>query len=381
MNTNKFALNSYNEWGRLREVIVGNPFSKDDILVDFSFCHFHFDNINTHFDIIKKHNVIENENVSAIKFNPQYIDELREDIDGLVLALEKVGVNVLRPKQIKSGASICLPYWEAKAWPALNVRDRILILGDNMIETTPCIRSRYLETDLLKEILYGYFQTGANWICMPRPVMTDASFDLSYINNQAYKSASRELISFKEKNYYDIGIELLMDAANCLRLGKDIIINVADKNQYLAFQWLKRTLGHGFNFHKIDSLTDNHIDSYIIIIRPGLLLLRNKSVIDKLPEFMSNWDYIIAPEPTDDLFPNYESDNLIITSKYIDTNILSLNENTVIANSLNKNLIQSLEKRNINVIPVRHRHRRLFGGGFHCFTLDTNRDSEYISYI
>jgi glycine amidinotransferase len=134
-----------------------------------------------------------------------------------------------------------------------------------------------------------------------------------------------------------------MDAANCLRLGKDIIVNVADKNQYLAFQWLNRVLGHKFNFHKIDALTDNHIDSYILIIRPGLLLLRNKKVINKLSEFMTNWEYIIAPEPTDDLFPKYETDSLIIASKYIDTNILSLDENTVIANSLNSNLIQLLE--------------------------------------
>lgn len=382
MNATKFALKSYNEWGHLREIIVGNPFPKNDLLIDFSFCHFHFDNINPHFDIVNKNHIIDNENISTIKFKSQYIDELTEDINELVEALEDFGVNVLRPKQLDtSNLDISLPYWITKAWPALNVRDRILVLGNNIIETTPCIRSRYLETDLLKDILYTYFQQGANWISMPRPIMTDSSFDLSYINNQVYKSASRELIATKKTNYYDIGPEILMDAANCLRLGKDIIVNVADKNQYMAFQWLNTALGDKFNFHKIVALTDNHIDSYILIIRPGLLLLRNKKIIEKLPLFMKKWDYIIAPEPTNDLFPKYETENWLIASKYIDTNILSLNENTVIANALNNELIQLLEKHKINVIPVRHRHRRLFGGGFHCFTVDTNRDSEYISYL
>lgn len=130
----------------------------------------------------------------------------------------------------------------------------------------------------------------------------------------------------------------------------------------------------------LDSVTDNHIDSYIIIIRPGLLMVRNKKVIEKLPSFMHKWDYIIAPEAHESCFPQYDSDSLIITSKYIDTNILSINENKVIANSLNPELISLLEKKGIEVIPVQHRHRRLFGGGFHCFSLDTNRDSELISY-
>lgn len=34
-----------------------------------------------------------------------------------------------------------------------------------------------------------------------------------------------------------------------------------------------------FNFHMLDAVTDNHIDSYIIIIRPGLALVRNKKLV------------------------------------------------------------------------------------------------------
>lgn len=379
---NKFPLQSYNEWGRLREIIVGCPFPDEKLFIDYSFCHFNFDNVNEHLDIVKNDNISDKGYMTKIKYKAQYLNELREDIDGLINALKENGVNVLRPAQIDtSNLEISLPYWKSNMWPALNVRDRILVLGDNLIETPPCIRARYLETDLLKPIIYKFFEDGAKWLSMPRPLITDSSFDLTYIDSSIYKSASRELISMRKENYYDIGIEILMDAANCLRLGKDVLVNVADKNQYLAFQWLVRTLGNQFNFHMLDSVTDNHIDSYIIIIRPGLVLVRNRRVIDKLPRFMASWDYIIAPESSEDVFPQYEADDLIITSKYIDTNILSIDENTVIANSLNTEIIRLLEKHNINVIPVQHRHRRLFGGGFHCFTLDTNRDSEYISYI
>lgn len=374
-------LNSYNEWGKLKEVIVGCPFPHKDILVDYSFCHFNFDNINEHLDIIENKKTQNNACSGILEFKNEYIMELHEDIEEFVTALQKNGVNVLRPQQINENKKhFSTPYWNSSIWPALNIRDRFLILGNNIIETTPCIRARYFETDLLKKHLYTYYESGANWICMPKPILTDASFDKTYIDNHPNKTASRELIDKICPNYYDIGIEILMDAANCLRVGKDVLVNVADKNQYLAFQWLQRSLGHIFNFHILDSVTDNHIDSYIIIIRPGLLLVRNKGVLEKLPIFMKNWDYIIAPEASESCFPQYDSNSLIVTSKYIDTNILSLDENKVIANSLNPTLIDLLIKNGVEVVPVKHRHRRLFGGGFHCFTLDTYRESDYVSY-
>ena len=80
-----------------------------------------------------------------------------------------------------------------------------------------------------------------------------------------------------------------------------------------------------------------------------------------------------APEPSKNNFPDYGNDDLILTSKYIDMNVLSVDENTVIVNSMCPELCLLLEQNHFTVVPVRHRHRRLFGGGFHCFTLDTVR--------
>jgi N-dimethylarginine dimethylaminohydrolase len=39
------------------------------------------------------------------------------------------------------------------------------------------------------------------------------------------------------------------------------------------------------------------------------------------------------------------------------------------------------DREGFTVVPVRHRHRRLFGGGFHCFTLDTVRDGPVENYL
>ncbi|HEX5495272.1 MAG TPA: inosamine-phosphate amidinotransferase 1, partial [Mycobacteriales bacterium] len=73
-------------------------------------------------------------------------------------------------------------------------------------------------------------------------------------------------------------------------------------------------------------------------------------------------------------FPAYDDGELILTSKYIDLNVLSITPDTVIVNEACPELIKMLETAGYVVVPVRHRHRRLFGGGFHCFTLDTVRE-------
>ena len=202
--------------------------------------------------------------------------------------------------------------------------------------------------------------------------MTDASFDTSYVSGE--KTPAIERVYAQNKSEFDLGFEMMIDAAQCIRFGKDILINVATENHVLGLQWFEQHLGDKFTFHKLYRFADNHIDSIVLPLRPGLLLLRNPSVRPKLPEPLQKWDVIYAPDPSENIFPDYEEDDLILTTKFIDLNVLSIDENTVIANSLFPELIKTLESHGFTVVPVRHRHRRLFGGGFHCFTLDTVRE-------
>ena len=143
--------------------------------------------------------------------------------------------------------------------------------------------------------------------------------------------------------------------------------------QLHCLEWLKRHFEGRFRFHTLSGFADNHIDSIVLPLRPGVLLLRHPRFREKLPAALQKWDVIYPPEPTDNIFPQYESDDLMLTSKYIDLNVLSLDEETVLVNSLFPELVKTLEQHGFTAVPVRHRHRRLFGGGFHCFTLDTVR--------
>jgi len=377
-------VNSFNEWSALKEVVVGSPinYNTQDLELSFkvffhdvaysAFCYPYYENR----DDMKTPDA---QSIRTKQLKKQYIEELSEDVDGLVSALTQLGIKVHRPMPLNHPIQFVTPYWKSSCIPALNVRDQAIIMGNEILETSPQVRARYFENDLMKPIFYNYFYQGAKWTTMPRPIMTDRSFDTSYISGQNVP-AMQEVYPQIESEF-DIGCEMMLDAAQCIRFGKDILINVATRNHYIGFQWLQRHFEGKFNFHMVYQFADNHIDSIVLPLRPGKLLLRNPQFLDQLPTPLQKWDIIYPPEPTENIFPQYEEDDLILTTKYIDLNVLSIDEETVIVNSLFPELIKTLEQHGFTAIPVQHRHRRIFGGGFHCFTLDTVREGSLEDYF
>jgi glycine amidinotransferase len=369
-------LNTFDEWSPLREVIVGTATNYTFHERELSFDLFYYDRIpHAHMYYPRHHRPSIGQNGSGAPerslIKKRYVEELSEDVEGIVDVLESLSVKVHRPMPLNQNMEIRTPAWAAAVVPPLNVRDNTLILGDEIIETPPQIRSRYFETQFLTPIFAEYFRQGARWTVMPRPLMTDSSFDPSYVNGSPGEPV--ELIHDPQPSPYDVGLEMMFDGAQCLRLGRDLLINISTINHAMACDWLERHLAGRFRIHRV-RLVDSHIDSTVLALRPGLLLVRSPSFVELLPEPMRAWDVIFPPEPKDNNFPNYDNEDLILTSRFIDLNVFSINEDTVLVNSAYPELMHVLEKHQLTAVPVRHRHRRLFGGGLHCFTLDTVRE-------
>ena len=70
-----------------------------------------------------------------------------------------------------------------------------------------------------------------------------------------------------------------------------------------------------------------------------------------------------------------------MSSPWVGMNLLSFDKNTVVIDERQKNLISVLEKKGFNCVKVRMRHIYTQGGGIHCATLDTVRESVLESYI
>jgi glycine amidinotransferase len=387
----KVKLNTNNDWDPLREVIVGSAENYMTHDREISFELFFHDNLLFRSDWayprVRERTEAETAQTKAAssswRIKQQYVEELNEDVEDLVQVLRSLGITVYRP--------ITLPYeaesisglgWKATPVPSLNVRDNTLIIGDEIIETPPSIRSRYLETRLLAPIFMHYFNNGAKWTTMPRPLLTDNSFDRSYVEDarKAMTGFVSEPIDAPEPSPYDVGWEMLIDGAQFLRLGRDIIVNTSTENHRLACDWLDRHLGSRYRIHRTYRMSDNHVDTMLVALRPGVFLGRHKGLLDFLPAPFLNWEMIVPPPPEEENFPAYDDGDLVLAGP-IDLNVLSVNSDTVLVNESCSALMRTLEREHFTVIPVRHRHRRLFGGGFHCFTLDTVRDGDLEDYL
>ena len=378
-------LNSYDDFTPLSEIIVGsaeNYLGHDRDLTFELFFHEAIGGYRSDWAYPRLAARGSRGQAETWKIGKRYTEELHEDVETFAATLASLGITVHRPLPLPEDA---LPIaglgWMAAPTPALNVRDNTLILGDEIIETAPAIRSRYLETRLLTPVFRRYADAGARWSTMPRPTLTDASFDLSYAQSAATTlGGPTESVTDPQPSPYDVGIEMMLDGAQVLRLGQDLIVNIAQANHRLAVDWLERQVAGRFRIHRMWRMADNHIDSMLLALKPGVFLARHAGLRDVLPVPFQNWKFIVPPEPEPGQFPVYTDSELLLTSPYIDINVLSVDERRVLVNANCTGLIKTLEGEGFTVIPVRHRHRRLFGGGFHCFTLDMRRAGGLVDY-
>ncbi|MFE1781004.1 glycine amidinotransferase [Streptomyces sp. NPDC059506] len=378
-------LHSYDDFTPLREIIVGSAANYLSHDRDISFELFHHENISGfRSDWAYPRLAQAGGRTENWVIKQRYAEELHEDVEALAVCLASLGVTVHRPLPLPPDADpIAGLGWTAAPTPALNIRDNTLILGDEIIETPPAIRSRYLETRLLTPVFRRYWEAGARWTTMPRPTLTDASFDLSYMRDASTTlGGPTEPIADPQPSAYDVGLEMMLDGAQVLRLGRDLVVNVAQHNHEQGVHWLERHLQDRYRIHRVWRMADNHIDSMLLALKPGVFLARHDGIRDLMPERLRSWRYIVPPEPDPGAFPVYDDyEDLMLTGPYIDLNVLSVDENTVLVNEQCTGLIKTLEAERFTVVPVRHRHRRLFGGGFHCFTLDTVRTGGREDYL
>ncbi|MFD5920685.1 inosamine-phosphate amidinotransferase 1 [Kitasatospora sp. NPDC058201] len=361
---------SFDDFTQLREVVVGRADHYTEHATDTSWRLFYYENVAPHLP----------DGQRQLTIPQQIVDELNEDVTGFADALAGCGVRVLRPTAPGKDVQVSSPWWSSGATPPLNVRDNAVVLGTTIVETAPHIRGRIFENDHLKPHFTRYFQQGSNWLSMPRPALAAHSLDTAYFDRNGVDvtaaTAGEDALPID-----GLGLEMVFDGAQCVRLGRDVLVNVANHNHELAYRWLARNFPE-LRWHRLPGIADNHVDSIVVPLRPGLMLLRDPTYLALLPEAMRGWEAIYPP-PSSVPEPDYDGFGFVVptASRYIDINVLSLDETTVVVNSLYPELIKVLEQRGFTVVPVRHRHRRLFGGGHHCFTLDTVRDGGPEDYL
>jgi N-dimethylarginine dimethylaminohydrolase len=344
---------SCNEWDQLEEVIVGNP-------------------LNARFPTPDRSTQVAEFPDRALSeiprgpFPQQIIEETEEDLNEFVQVLEKLGITVKRPQTWPHESKFSTIHWEAQGYYNYCPRDILLVIGDRIIETPNVIRSRAQETFSYRTLLMDYWKSGAKWISAPRPMLLDSLFEGVDLNKPTPRND-----------------EPAFDAANVLRFGQDLIYLVSATGNKLGGHWLQSILGDKYRVHFLkDVYYGSHIDSTFVALRPGLVLANPARVNDDtLPEILRQWKVIYSPpmENTDRYDAEYLSK--CIGSDWIDMNSFSINPNLVVVDKDQTALIKLLEREGLEVIPLKLRHSRMLGGGFHCVTLDVRRTGTLEQYF
>ena len=216
---------SHNEWDPLEEVIVGDGFPESMPLLDFSFQHFFHDNIFGE--------PIYSEDCHKF-INKRHVAEHNEDIEKFAELLASHNITVKRPKIPKKFINTKTLAWNSSNYPALNVRDLTMIVGDEIIEVSSSSRWRYFENDYLKHIFLDYFKRGARWTQSPKPIVTDNSFDMKYV----YKTpgAKEHFDKFRNRHkhhYFSISFHSSIKISSGTRFGS-ILAHRSDSKNYEA---------------------------------------------------------------------------------------------------------------------------------------------------
>jgi N-dimethylarginine dimethylaminohydrolase len=335
---------SCNEWDPLEEVIVGNPVG----------ARFPTPDRSTQLAEFPDRSLAE---IPRGPFPQRIVEETSEDLDEFVRILRGLGVTVRRPETWPHEASFSTIHWEAQGYYNYCPRDLLLVIGDRIIETPNVIRSRAQETFSYRALLMEYLRSGARWFSAPRPMLLDSLFDV-------------DLAKPTPRND-----EPAFDAANVLRLGRDLIYLVSSTGNELGGLWLQAILGDQFRVHFLkDVYYGSHIDSTFVALRPGLILCNPARVNDDtLPGILKQWKVIYSPpmENTNRFDADYLSKS--IGSDWIDMNLFSVSPDVVVVDRDQTALRKLLEKEGLGVVPVKLRHAKMLGGGPHCVTLDVRR--------
>jgi glycine amidinotransferase/scyllo-inosamine-4-phosphate amidinotransferase 1 len=305
-------ISSRNEWGRLRRVVVGDATWANWPVNDAVYRR-------------EAQHSLWTEIAAPTGPVPQWIiDETNEDLSHLCSVLTQHGAEVVRPSarnfQQHDGLYNYCP------------RDRFLIWGDTVVDPAMMYPCRDQEYECYTDIL-----------------------------------ADAGLIIHMPRN----GQNFVLDAANILRLGDSMLMLESASGNRAAYDWMCQHFPH-VPIELCNFYSGVHIDSTVVALREGLVLLNGSRVNDaNCPKIFADWQKIYVTDVVPQEFYQYP-----YASKWIGLNMLSIDSDTVIVDAAQTDLIRTLEQRKFTVIPLALRHSRTLGGGFHCVTLDLVRDSE-----
>lgn len=326
---------SKNEWDPLETVIVG--------IADAA----RIPNIDISLRTINYADKIDLTEIQVGLYPKQVIDEANEDLEILCDFLKKENVKVLRPNK-----EVVPKYYNYCP------RDSVFVHKDLILATPQPLRARHDEYLAMDQYFKLFANQGARYITK-KAKKNDDLYNLNCLGN-------RDILALTE-------VEPAFDAANIIRDNDNLYYLVSNGGNEVGAHYLQELVGDSVKVWPIKNIYSfMHIDSTIALLREGLMLLNPSRIksINQLPLPLQNWDVVWAPEPIDfGHYPGYCG-----ASPWLNVNLLSVRPDLVILEEKQHNLRKELEKKGIDCAMLPGRQQRTLAGGFHCVTLDLQRN-------
>ena len=356
-------VNSWNEWDPLEEIVVG---SADNAC---------FEPVEPGYRPVQRGTSSHEPYPSGRK--PQLaIQRANDELDGLVALLQSRGITVRRPATVDWSAPVRTPTFEvSNQYCSVCPRDVVITLGHEIVEAPMSRRARYFEYLAYRELVQQYWSSdpGVTWTVAPKPSMAATIYREDFWD-WPLEERHRRMHAFEFCVTQD---EVVFDAADMTRLGRDIVVQESMTTNRAGIKWLRQHLEtRGLRLHTVHFPMDffpSHIDCTFIPLRPGLVLTNPERPLRAGEErlFTANgWELVDGPHPisTNDQMPRYCQ-----SSKWLSLNVLSISPTTVICEERERPLHDLLERLGFEVLTVPFRNVYEFGGSLHCATWDVRR--------
>lgn len=326
---------SKNEWDPLKTVIVGiandakiPPLEKSLRCVNYA-------------------DYTDESKIPQGRYPQQVIDEANEDLEEFCKFLRGEGVEVLRPD-----SAVEPNYYNYCP------RDNVIVYDDLILATPQPLRAREGEYRSMDLHFRRFAVDGVRYLTASAG-KTDALYNERCLGD-------RDTLALTE-------IEPCFDAANVLKDNDNLYYLVSNSANKQGAEYLQSLVGSSKKVWLVEGVYSYmHIDSTIALLREGLMLLNGSRIKskDQLPKPLQSWDAIFVDDAVDvGYYPGYCN-----ASKWMNVNLFSINPNLVALPDVQEPLRKELAKYGIECAMLPGRQQRTLGGGFHCVTLDIERN-------
>jgi glycine amidinotransferase len=301
--------------------------------------------------------------------------------------IPKRKIEICRPPEARFDHLLITPWFKnyyqfGTACP----RDVVITFGNTILEAPTSSRVRYFESCYYRPLINKFWESDKriHWKTAPQPTCGDSMYELGYwkqdhdvidarFANSGYKTALNET-------------EVAFDAADIMRMGKDIFYKKGPSANNKGIEWLRREFP-SLRFHAVHFPADNspHLDVDLIPMRPpssgsdGVVLINQNfpPLESEMKIFKDNdWKPLWCPAPvTNCVSP------VAICSPNLNMNLLSISDHCCIIEECELPLYHFLEDLGWDVITCPLRSLNEFGGGVHCVTWDIRRDDSCKDYF